>query len=340
MALLSSFSQYSGKTVLVTGATGFTGKVLTRKLVEAGAVVRAIARTSSDLGGLTELDVEWYRGDVFDSELVAEAAKNVSYIFHLAAAFREVKSDDNAYRLVHLESTKWLAEAALKTSGFKRFVHISTVGVHGHIETGSADENYWFAPGDGYQRTKLEGELWLAKFASEHGLPHSIIRPGAIYGPGDTRLLKIYRMVSKGYMPILGQGKCMYHLVHVDDLTNVILLAGITDEALSEVMIAVCDEPISIEDMSRTIARNMNKSVRIVRLPLWPFYLASDVCELVCTPLGIQPPIFRRRVDFYTKDRVFDNTKIKRVLNYEFNFNNDRGIEQTTQWYLENGLLN
>ena len=339
MTILPSFSQYAGKPVLVTGATGFTGRVLTRKLVEAGAMVSAIARMSSDLKDLAELDIKWYRGDVFDPDVVAEAASEALYIFHLAAAFREVKSDDAEYRLVHLDSTKLLARAAIKIPGFKRFVHISTVGVHGHIENGRADENFRFAPGDGYQRTKLEGELWLAEYATAQNLPYSIIRPGPIFGPGDLRLLKIYRMVNKGYMLILGKGKCMYHLVHVDDLTNIIILAGITDAALSEVMIAVGDEPIPIEEKARMIARKINKPVRMIHLPLWPFYLASDLCELVCKPLGLQPLIYRRRVDFYTKDRAFDNTKVKRLLNYEFKYNNETGVEESIRWYQEKGLL-
>ena len=325
--------------MLVTGATGFTGRVLTRKLADAGARVRAIARRSSDLGELAELDIKWYRGDVFDPDIVTAAVKGVEYIFHVAAVFREVKPSDEGYRRVHLDSTKLLAKAALEVPGFKRFINISTVGVHGHVESGRADENYRFAPGDGYQRTKLEGELWLARFAAEHGLPHCVIRPGPIFGPGDTRLLKIFRMVNRGVLLILGKGNCMYHLVHVDDLTDIILLAGISEKAQSQVMIAVGDEPISLEAMSRIIAHQLNKSVRTVRLPLWPFYLASDICTTICRPLGLQPPIYRRRVDFYTKDRVFDNSKVKRLLDYEFQFDNKRGIEQTTLWYRHNGLL-
>lgn len=332
-------ASYRGRRVLVTGATGFTGRVVTRKLLDAGAEVRAIARASSDPGDLANSAVTWYRGDVFDPDVVREAARDVEYVFHLAAAFREEKSSDDDFRRVHVTSTQLLAEQCVGRPDFKCFVHVSTVGVHGHIESGRADEDYRFAPGDGYQRTKLEGELWIREFAAANDLPYTVIRPAPIFGPGDMRLLKIFRMVARGYLLMLGKGRGMYHLVHVDDLANTILLAGITERALGEVMISAGDEPISIEDVSRIIARALGRTVRTVRLPIQPFYWASDICKVICTPLGIQPPLYRRRVDFYTKDRQFDNRKIRELLDYEFGYDNEKGIVETANWYREQGLI-
>jgi len=338
--MAESFDKFSGKVVLVTGSTGFTGRDVTKKLVDAGAQVRSIARESSTLGDLEELDIEWFRGDVFDSELVNKACDGVHYIFHMAAAFREVKADDEGYARVHVESTKLLAKAVVDKPDFECFVHVSTVGVHGHIEIDRADEEYRYSPGDGYQRTKLDGELWIREFAEKNGLPFSVVRPGPIYGPGDMRLLKIFRMVNKGYLLILGKGKCIYHLVHVDDLSNIILLAGITPAARSEVMIAACDDPIALEDMSHMITDSLgSKRAKTIRLPILPFYILSDICHVICTPLGIAPPIYRRRVDFYTKDRKFDNAKVKRLLDYTIKFNNKEGIKDTAQWYKNNNLL-
>ena len=81
--------------VLVTGATGFTGSVLTRRLVEAGARVRAIARATSNLDPLKDLAVQWFRGDVFDEAVVRAAAKDVRYIFHMATVYRKAGSSDD-----------------------------------------------------------------------------------------------------------------------------------------------------------------------------------------------------------------------------------------------------
>ncbi len=264
----------------------------------------------------------------------------MEYIFHLAAAFREEKGSDEGYRKVHLHSTQLMAEAVKGKPAFKRFVHTSTVGVQGHIEGDDyADENYRFSPGDGYQRTKLEGEQWLEKFASENNLPYTVIRPAPIYGPGDGRLLKFFKMVDKGYILMLGKGKGIYHLVHVDDLTEIFLLAGVSEKALSQVFIAAGEEPISIIDMGHSIARALNKKIRVIRLPIQPFFLAADICKAVCTPLGIQPPLYRRRVAFYTKDRKFNISKLKNVLGYQPKYSNESGLAETAKWYVENEWL-
>ena len=337
--MIEEFKQYAGKTVLVTGATGFTGRMLTHKLAEAGARLRIVARSSSNVGDLDSIDAEWFRGEVYDPAVIEPAAEGVHYIFHVAAAFRETHPDDEGYRRVHLHSTQLLAKAVTGKPEFQRFLHVSTVGVHGHIEDGRADENYRFAPGDPYQKTKLEAEQWLAEYAGEAGLPYTIIRPGPIFGPGDLRLLKIFRMVNRGFFMMLGKGKGWYHLVHVDDLTNVMMLAALRPEGLSEVFIAACDDPIPMVELARLIGTKINKKVRIIGLPLWPFYLASDICVAVCKPFGLSPPIYRRRVDFYTKDRQFDNSKVKQVLGYTFKYDNDSGIAETAEWYKQNNLL-
>lgn len=331
--------KFAGKTVLITGATGFTGRMLTHKLAEAGANIRIIARKSSKRGDLKKLDLTWLRGEVYDPEIVRQATEGVHYIFHLAAAFRETRPDEESYRKVHLYSTQLLAKSVAGRPEFECFLHVSTVGVHGHVEQGYANEDYRFAPGDSYQRTKLEAELWLAEFGEETGLPFSIIRPGPIFGPGDMRLLKIFRMVSRGFFMMLGKGKGWYHLVHVDDLTNVMMLAAVIPEAKSEAFIATGDEPISMVNMAKLIGTKIDRKVRIIRLPLWPFYLASDFCVAICRPLGLSPPIYRRRVDFYTKDRMFDNSKIKKTLHYQFKYDNARGLAETAKWYLDHNLI-
>ena len=139
---------------------------------------------------------------------------------------------------------------------------------------------------------------------------------------------------------MLGKGKGLYNMIHVDDLTNIIMLAAVMPAARSEALIAAADESMGMVDMAKLISNKIGNKVRIIRMPVWPFYIASDICCAICRPLGISPPIYRRRVDFYTKDRIFDNSKVKQTLNYQFNYDNDSGIEETANWYLENNLLN
>lgn len=328
-----------GTPVLVTGATGFAGMNLTRKLVAAGLKVSAIARKSSNLTPLDGLDIRWFRGEVFDEKTIADAVAGQEYVFHLAAAFREAKSTAKDYWNVHVKSTQLLAGEALKQPLFKRYVHVSTVGVHGHIATPPATEEYPFCPGDDYQRTKLEAELWLHEFAAKNSLSYTIIRPAAIYGPGDRRLLKLFKMALKPFFPLLGKGRCLYHLVHVDDLTNSFLVAATHPAAESQTFISGAEESIGIADIGRIVAGCFGKKLRVLRLPIGPFYLAGDLCEMICRPFHIEPPIYRRRAAFYTKDRSFDVSRMKNVLGYHPRHTNKEGLIETARWYAQQGWL-
>ena len=329
----------AGTPVLVTGATGFTGSLLTRKLVAAGLKVSAVARASSNLEPLKDLPIAWFRGDVYDEAVMKAAMQGQAYVFHAAASLREAKGRYEDYWNVHVRSTQLIAEAAVANPGFKRLVHVSTFGVHGHVEHPPGTEESPFAPGDDYQRTKLEAESWLRDFAAQHTLDYTIMRPAAIYGPGDRRLLKLFKMAMRPCFPLLGRGKCMYHLVHVDDLTNVFLIAATHPAARGEAFVCGGDASIPVAEIARIVAGHFNVKSRIIRLPIGPFFLLADLCEAVCKPLRIEPPIYRRRVAFYSKDRDFDVSKMRNVLGYQPRFSNRDGLLQTADWYVAQGWM-
>jgi dihydroflavonol-4-reductase len=329
-----------GRTVLVTGASGYTGAVLTKKLVACGAKVRAIARSSSDLSQFDGLSIDWIRGNVFDEATIDRAIVGIEYVFHVAAAYREPNISDDTYVRVHIDSTKLLAHKLLDSSTLKRFVHISTVGVHGHIEDPPADEEYRFSPGDIYQSTKAEAELWIRGFAAQHAFPLAVIRPVAIYGPGDKRLLKVFKMAAKPLFPLFGSGRCLYHLIHVEDLTDIFIRAAIHPAAVGKVFIAGNPAPTGLKDIASCIASELgNSQLKFIRLPAWPLFLAAQLCEAICNPLHIAPPLYRRRVAFFTKDRSFTTQKLTDVLNFKHAIPVDVGLRETARWYRDKGWM-
>lgn len=328
-----------GARVLITGATGFTGSRLTRMLCEAGCHVTAIARSQSDLTPLADLDVRWVRGDVADVDAIHEAVQDVAYVFHMATAYRQARSSVDDYRRIHVDSTKRLIAAVQGRPAFERFVHVSTVGVHGHIEGAPANEQSPFAPGDAYQSTKADAERWLSDTASEHAVPYTIIRPAGIYGPGDRRLLKVFKLAARPVFPLLGGGRCLYHLIHVDDLCRGMIRAAVSPASLGEAFIVGDPEPIPLVDIGHVVADALGRRLRVLRLPAAPFFAAAAICEATCRPLGIEPPLYRRRVAFFTKDRMFDTRKLQHVLGYTPRIDTRDGLRATTAWYREQGWL-
>ena len=330
-------SPLSDQSVLVTGGTGFTGSHLIRQLTALGAHVRAIARPTSDRTSLEDCPVEWLLGDVFDPKCIETAMQDVSYVFHLATLYRSGAATEEEHRQVHLESTQLIATAARQQSTFRRLVHVSTVGVHGHIEDPPADETAPIRPGDEYQRTKAAAEQWLTAFASEHDLPYAIIRPAAIYGPGDRRLLKLFRMARRPIAPILGKRPCLYHLIHVEDLVNIMIQAANHPNALGEAFIAGNPTPIALDEMLRVIGAAWQQQPRIWRLPIAPFWAAAVCCEAICPRLGFRPPLYRRRIKFFLNDRAFDTRKLQTKLNYSYRYSNETGLQETARWYRAQG---
>ena len=329
----------SGSSVFVTGATGFTGSLLTRRLVARGTHVTALARSGSRIAHLADLDITWVRGNIGDGTLIAEAMRGKHYVFHLAAAYRRAGLTEAEYQRVHVTSTRQLAEQAARVVGFRRFVHVSTIGVHGDISDPPANELSPFRPGDAYQRTKAAAEVWLRDFAATKGLPCTIVRPCGIYGPGDRRLWKVFRIAQLGVFPIVGRGRHLYHLIHVEDLVTALLLAAVHPSAVGESFIVGNREWTTLEHMARVIAGALGRRVRLVYLPVAPFVLFAAACEAICRPLGLEPPLHLRRVGFFTKDRAFDTSKLYRLLGFAPARSNDEGLVDTTRWYVDHGWL-
>ncbi len=259
-------------------------------------------------------------------------------VFNIAAMFRSAASVDQDYRDIHVEGVRHLVEAAVRHQ-VGRFVHCSTVGVHGDVKVPPATEESPFAPADIYQRTKLEGELLARDLAAKNGLALSVVRPTAIYGPGDLRLLKLFKLAVKTITPVIGSGKIFYHMVYIDDLVQGFILASEVEAAIGQVFIVGGDENMILDDLLSTIAKITGRPDTKIHIPALPFQLAGSLCEKICIPLGIEPPIYRRRVDFFTKSRSFDISKAKRLLGYAPKYGLQEGLGRTAQWYKEQGLL-
>ncbi len=336
LALLNAMTEHNQR-VLVTGATGFTGGALARKLVEQGKQVVALVRKTGNVTALKELGVELCYGDITDRAAVIAAAEKCDLIYHIAAVYRTAGHPDSYYEDVNVNGVQYVIDAALEHK-VGRTVHCSTIGVHGDIEELPSDESSPFSPGDIYQRTKLDGEELFAR-AMEDGLSGAIFRPGAIYGPGDLRLLKMFKQIKRGFFPLFGGGKNLYHLSYIDDLTDGIILCGEHPEAVGQRFILCSNEYSTLKELSATIAHELNVKAPKFAPPIAPLLFAAKLCEALCKPFGIEPPLHTRRVEFFVKSRAFDNKKARTLIGFDPQISTREGVKRTIQWYEENGLL-
>lgn len=323
--------------VALTGGTGYTGGRLLARLVARGDRVSALARAGStrpQAGG----SVEWVDGDLADAGALARLVEGADAVLHVAAVYRTAGHPAAYYRDVNVGGTERLLEAAAR-GGVRRFVHTSTVGVHGHVEHPPADESAPMAPGDIYQETKAEGERLALELGRKRGIEVAVIRPGAIYGPGERRLLKLFRAIARGRYAMVGDGRAFYHPVFIDDLLDGYLLLLERPEAAGEAFIVAGPRYVSQRELAAIIARHTGGRVLPFRIPAWPLQALGTLVEAVCVPFGIEPPLHRRRVDFWVKSRAFSIEKARRLLGYAPKVDLDAGIGVTAASYREAGWL-
>jgi nucleoside-diphosphate-sugar epimerase len=325
--------------ILVTGGTGFTGKALVRRLIDLGHEVVALdykegLRTQE----LRDWGAEVVLGSVTDKEVVRRAMRGVELVHHVAAAFREMNVPDTYYYDVNVNGTRNVLEAAA-AEGVRKVVCCSTCGVHGNIDHPPGGEDAPIQPADYYQRTKYEAEPVIRQFF-ERGLKTVILRPAAIYGPGDPeRFFLIFKRVAKGTFPMFGSGKTFYHPLYIDNLIDAFVLAMEDGKGEGEAYLIADEQYLEIEDLVRRVGKALNVDVKVPHFPVWPVVAAGHVVEKACRPFGITPPLFPRRVDWYRQNRAFKIDKAKRDLGYAPKVGIDEGLRRTAEWYRKEGLL-
>jgi 2-alkyl-3-oxoalkanoate reductase len=325
--------------ILVTGGTGFTGSHLVRRLLDKGHDVLVVDNQQGlfydDLKGKgAQIEL----GSVTDASLMKKVVSGRELIYHIAAAFRQLNVPNRYYWDVNVEGTRHLADVAFHV-GVRRFVYCSTQGVHGHIKNPPGDETSPIKPEDYYQFTKYEGEKVVQQYAAR-GLDAVTLRPTAIYGPGDPeRFLILFRLAKKGSFLMFGNGETFYHPVYIDNLVDAFELAGEKPGIRGESYIIGDEHYYSIKDLVRSVGNAMAVPVRIRHLPFWPLWMAAFMCESVCKPIRVTPPLFRRRVDWFRQVRAFSIEKAKTQLGYHPNVDLSTGLRRTAQWYAERGYV-
>lgn len=343
LELPEEYKDLGNKKLLVTGAAGFIGGALFKRLVEYGLDVVGTVLYQEEAD---QLGTAGYEVEVLDLASAADWSgllRGVDVVFNIAALFQEVEHGEAMYRKVNVDGTLRLVESAA-AAGVGRFVHCSTVGVHGAVKEVPCTEKSPFNPMDEYHRTKLDGELGVLKFAKglpADGMTVTVNRPAMVYGPGDVRMMKLFKAIAARKFFMIGSGEVLAHLGYIDDQVDSLLLGAVRprDQVHMEAFNIASESYITLNQLAFYIAQAAGVKMSKLKIPVAPVWLAGLGCELICRPLRIKPPIFRRRVGFFTHNRAFDLTKAKEMLGYDPKVPDEEGIRRTVAWYRDKGLI-
>lgn len=327
--------------VLITGGTGFIGSRLGLRCLQRGDAVTVLGQVNNPAENENRRLLEG-RGakislvSVTDREGVLSALEGMECVYHLAAAQHEANVPDQHFWNVNVTGTKNMLEGSVR-AGVKKFVHGSTIGVYGDALDGRIDEASPLQPNNIYGVTKLEAEKLVLSYQEQ--LPVVIIRISETYGPGDHRLLKLFKAIKKGIFFVIGNGKNLHHLIHIDDLIDGLFLASTAEEAQGKAFVLAGKDVLTTREMAEVIAAQLGKRLSRVQIPLFPFLLVASILEGVLRPLGIQPPLHKRRMDFFKKSFLFSREQSKTLLGFDPKMTFREGVADTVKWYEERGYL-
>jgi nucleoside-diphosphate-sugar epimerase len=327
--------------VLITGGTGFIGSRLALRCLDAGERVRVLGQRNNPperarAGALAGTGVDLIDASVTDAQALRLACAGMNVVYHLAAAQHEANVPDSHFHEVNVAGTRSVFEAAVE-AGVSRVVHGSSIGVFADRPGGPVTEVSPLEPEHVYGVTKLAGERVAEGFRDRISL--AVIRISETYGPEDRRLLKLFRAIADGRAVRIGSCRNLHHPIFVDDLVEALRHAAASEPAPPEPVVVAGPEPLSTDEMIDGIARALGRPPPRLRIPLAPLLWTAALLEATLRPIGVQPPLHRRRMNFFVRSFRFDLEPARRALGFSPAVAFDDGAAATAEWYRARGLL-
>ena len=328
--------------ILVTGANGFIGQHLVKKLLSEGKKVRGTNYTERPIYFFEAEEIEWRTVDLQKKESLKAIAQDISLVYHLAA----IPNNDHSktwedFYEVNVLGTRTLLEEA-KKAGIKRFVYISTVEAAGYGDgVNPRKESDEPKPDNNYGKSKLEAE----KIVLNGSWPFEcvVVRLPAIYGPGTFLIVpKLFGIVKRGYYPFVGSGNALMEFCYVENAVQAIVLAGTRPEAAGELFYVADERSYSIKEVIGAIAAAMNRRILMIHIPRWVAYIIAWLWELAAKIFPFPPlvsPSSKR--PFFTRDTVWWTTrnvnivsteKIRKTLGFAPSISLHQGCGETWKW--------
>lgn len=327
-------------TSLVTGANGFVGAAVVRRLLDRGEAVRALVRGRSSPTNLEGLDIEIVRGDLRDRSSLAAALSGCREVFHVAADYRLWVPNPGEMYATNVDGSVNVLECAAE-AGLDKMIYTSSVAVLGiNADQTPADEETPVALADmigPYKRSKFLAEQAVVRRAAELGFPVVTVNPSTPIGPRDIRPTPTGQVIvdaAVGRIPAFVDTGL--NVVHVDDVAAGHLLARDRGRVGERYVLGGHD--MSLRQILTVVAELTGRPAPRVRLPRGAVYPVACIGELIARFTHREPPVTLDALRMSRKHMYFSSRKAQSELGYEWRAS-ERAIADALDWFGNNGYL-
>jgi dihydroflavonol-4-reductase len=319
-------------TALVTGATGFVGINLVHALLKKGYAVACLVRSTSNTRALQNLPVQLLQGDLQDLSALRTLRAPLHSVYHVAGAIKA--PDRNRFFQINQVGTRNLLETLKETNpGLRRFIYISSLAAAGpSVANRPRTENETPAPISWYGESKLAAENEVLCF--KNTFPATILRPSAVYGPWDTEIFLIFRMIKFGVLVTPGRHIRQFSLIHVTDLVEAIIRAGESADPTGGIYNISRPEIYLWEDVGQAIANEFGKSFHKISLPEWMAKAAGLAGDCWTSITKRTASINSQKVaELLEPSWLCDPSRAREQLGFNPIIDLESGIRSTIRWY-------
>ena len=332
---------------LVTGATGFIGKRLVKKLVEEGRKVRCLVRDISKTEELSYPSVDFFIGDIRNLNSVKGAMEGIDVVYHLAGkANPSIVKPYKYYEEINVIGTRNVLDASLSNKEIKKIVLMSSIAATGPSrDSNLLNEKSTLKPITKYGESKVQVEKMAQEYHRKHNIPIVVIRPPMVYGIGDKDWVGFFKMVKvsaefKKYLPIPGNHENLFDFCFVDNLVDGLIGAEKSSKTMGQIYFLSDDRPYKLNEILSAITKNLKVGYPQKFWPKWFSMSLATILEGIGYVFRFDPPLSRRDVKWMTTNYwVCDCTKAKRDFGYNPKITLEDGVRRTIEWAQKKGVL-
>ncbi len=320
--------------ILVTGANGFIGSNLVKRLISEGNEVVGLVRRTSDLSFLKDMPAKLIYGDISDKDSLSKAMNAVDMVFHVAG----LAADWGPYELferINYHGTQNVAQVA-SAAGVQKMVYISTVAFHGFDKINMTEESPVAKDLIPYAQTKYLAEQWLWDFQNQTDMKITAVRPGNVFGVNDrTFMLKYLEAMETGKFMEVNKGQAKTCPVFIDNLIDIITLVSREAKASGQAFIATDGLDINWHTFNTKLADALGVTLPKASIPYSVAYPVAKIYYGVHKALGLksEPFLTPYRINNGGKDYHFSIKKLQDYFDYQPQTGLDEAVAKTVDWY-------